>query len=117
MQWLIWLVVLLAAALGGELFHICRQRRELDRLSKSVEHFLLYPEDDIEETLNEGAVANLQNAFSELTAQFSLMRAASAHREEEMTHFVENIAHQIKKRCDRIADSTGYSANEIEASG
>ena len=42
------------------------------------------------------------------------MRAASAHREEEMTHFVENIAHQIKKRCDRIADSTGYSANEIE---
>lgn len=39
MQWLIWLVVLLAAALGGELFHICRQRRELDRLSKSVEHF------------------------------------------------------------------------------
>lgn len=51
MQWLIWLVVLLAAALGGELFHICRQRRELDRLSKSVEHFLLYPEDDIEETL------------------------------------------------------------------
>ena len=76
---------------------------------------MLYPEDDIEETLNEGAVANLQNAFSELTAQFSLMRAASAHREEEMTHFVENIAHQ--KRCDRIADSTGYSANEIEASG
>ena len=75
MQWLIWLVVLLAAALGGELFHICRQRRELDRLSKSVEHFLLYPEDDIEETLNEGAVANLQNAFSELTAQFSLMRS------------------------------------------
>ena len=51
MQWLIWLVVLLAAALGGELFHICRQRRELDRLSKSVEHFLLYPEDGIEETL------------------------------------------------------------------
>ena len=43
MQWLIWLVVLLAAALGGELFHICRQRRELDRLSKAVEHFLLYP--------------------------------------------------------------------------
>lgn len=117
MQWLIWLVVLLAAALGGELFHICRQRRELDRLSKSVEHFLLYPEDDIEETLNEGAVANLQNAFSELTAQFSLMRAASAHREEEMTHFVENIAPSNQKRCDRIADSTGYSANEIEASG
>ena len=36
MQWLIWLAVLLAATLGGELFHICRQRRELDRLSKSV---------------------------------------------------------------------------------
>lgn len=102
MQWLIWLVVLLAAALGGELFHICRQRRELDRLSKSVEHFLLYPEDDIEETLNEGAVANLQNAFSELTAQFSLMRAASAHREEEMTHFVENIAHQIKNAATAL---------------
>ena len=102
MQWLIWLVVLLAVALGGELFHICRQRRELDRLSKSVEHFLLYPEDDIEETLNEGAVANLQNAFSELTAQFSLMRAASAHREEEMTHFVENIAHQIKNAATAL---------------
>ena len=102
MQWLIWLVVLLAAALGGELFHICRQRRELDRLSKAVEHFLLYPEDDIEETLNEGAVANLQNAFSELTAQFSLMRAASAHREEEMTHFVENIAHQIKNAATAL---------------
>lgn len=102
MQWLIWLVVLLAAVLGGELFHICRQRRELDRLSKSVEHFLLYPEDDIEETLNEGAVANLQNAFSELTAQFSLMRAASAHREEEMTHFVENIAHQIKNAATAL---------------
>ena len=59
-------------------------------------------EDGIEETLNEGAVANLQNAFSELTAQFSLMRAASAHREEEMTHFVENIAHQIKNAATAL---------------
>ena len=67
-----------------------------------MEHFLLYPEDGIEETLNEGAVANLQNAFSELTAQFSLMRAASAHREEEMTHFVENIAHQIKNAATAL---------------
>lgn len=70
MQWLIWLVVLLAAALGGELFHICRQRRELDRLSKSVEHFLLYPEDGIEETLNEGAVRIFKTHFPSLRHSF-----------------------------------------------
>ena len=46
--------------------------------------------------MNEGAVANLQNAFSELTAQFSLMRAASAHREEEITAKVfEEHANEI----------------------
>lgn len=102
MQWLICLAAMLAVALGIALFYIYRQKRALDRLSGAIEHFLLYPEAEIPETLNEGAAANLQNDFAKLAAQFGIIRSASAHREAEMTHFVENIAHQIKNAATAL---------------
>ncbi len=72
-----------------------REQEALRRLSERIEHFLLYPDAPLDESLDEGALANLENQFARLERQFLHQRALGREREEQMTCFVENMAHQM----------------------
>ncbi len=73
-----------------------REKKRLAELSGQIEHFLLYAEEPLPETLEEGALANLRNQTSRLENQLLYQRGQSGRREREMTRFVENMAHQMK---------------------
>lgn len=90
-------IAVAAASVILALLAICRnvQKRHKES-SEQIEHFLLYAENPLPETLREGELANLNNQISRLEQQFLYQRAQSVRREEELTRFVENMAHQMK---------------------
>lgn len=88
--------VLGLAAGAGALLCYQRERRRLRELGQQMEHFLLYAENPLPETLNEGSLANLSNQISRLEQQLLHQRSQSGRREAEMTRFVENMTHQMK---------------------
>ncbi len=73
-----------------------KEQKRLTELSEQTEHFLLYAEEPLAETLDEGMFANLNNQISRLEQQLLYQRAQSGQREQEMARFVENMAHQMK---------------------
>lgn len=73
-----------------------KEKKRLLELTGQTEHFLLYGEAFLPETLDEGVFANLNNQVSRLEQQLLYQRAQSRQREGEMARFVENMAHQMK---------------------
>ncbi len=97
MEWL--LLCIAAAALSAAIVFLIiwrRAKKRLGELSGQTEHFLLYGESPLPETLDEGVFANLNNQISRLEQQLLYQRAQSGQREGEMARFVENMAHQMK---------------------
>lgn len=84
------------AAGAAALLHRQREKRRLRELGRQMEHFLLYAEEPVSETLREGELANLDNQVSRLEQQLLYQRAQSCRREQEMTRFTENMTHQMK---------------------
>lgn len=91
-----WLFVLiLAGVLGGVALARKRRRRQMDRLTAQIEHFLLYLQEPLEESLSEGSATNLHNQISRLEQLLILQREAAERQEKQTIRFVENMAHQM----------------------
>lgn len=71
------------------------QNQRLDALVRQMEHFLVYQEQPLYETLEEGTIANLSNYIAKLEEQLNYNKRIGVNREEEMTRFIENMAHQM----------------------
>ena len=93
----VWIALALLglAGCGALLWRLRRQKREMDRLTEQIEHFLLYPHDPPKESLDEGGAANLYNQISRLEQTLLLREEAAARREGQMVRFTENMAHQM----------------------
>ena len=72
------------------------RRKQMRSLTEQIEHFLLYGDAPLTESLSEGSVANLQNLISRLEQQLLVERKAAHHQERQTVRFVENMAHQMK---------------------
>ncbi len=84
-------------AAGAAAWRFCqRKKNRMTELNQQMEHFLLYGENPLSETLDEGTFANLNNQIARLERQLLYQRSQSGQREEEMARFVENMAHQMK---------------------
>lgn len=81
---------------AASLIYYQRGKRRFRTLGQQIEHFLLYSENPLSETLDEGSLANLNNQISRLEQQLLHQRSQSGRREREMTRFVENMSHQMK---------------------
>lgn len=98
-------------------WHLRHQKREIDRLTEQIEHFLLYPDRPLEESLDEGEAANLHNQLSRLEQALLLQKAAAARRERQMVRFTENMAHQMKNALTALQiqlDMLGLYAGDAE---
>ena len=93
----VWMILALSGFAGcaALIALLRRQKRTTERLSDGIEHFLLYPHDPPEETLAEGAAANLYNQISRLEQMLSVQETTAERREQQTTIFIENMAHQI----------------------
>lgn len=72
------------------------RRKQMRSLTEQIEHFLLYGDEPLAESLSEGSVANLQNLISHLEQQLLVERKAAHRQELQTVRFVENMAHQMK---------------------
>lgn len=72
------------------------RRKQMRSLTEQIEHFLLYGDEPLAESLSEGSVANLQNLISRLEQQLLVERKAAHRQELQTVRFVENMAHQMK---------------------
>ncbi len=88
--------VIAAAAVLLLLWREGRERKRLAKLSRQIEHFLLYAEGLLPETLAEGSFANLSNQISQIEQLLLHRQEQSRRREEQVARFVENMAHQMK---------------------
>lgn len=91
--------VLAAAGVLTAVFCLAKSRRDnrkMERLSQQIEHFLLYTDGTLPESLGESRADNLNNQISKLEQLFLHERAASRRNEEQVIQFMENMAHQMK---------------------
>lgn len=72
------------------------RRKQMKSLTEQIEHFLLYGDEPLTESLSEGSAANLQNLISRLEQQLLVERKATHRQERQTVRFVENMAHQMK---------------------
>ena len=72
------------------------RRKQMRSLTEQIEHFLLYGDDPLAESLSEGSAANLKNLISRLEQQLLVERKAAHRQERQTVRFVENMAHQMK---------------------
>ena len=72
------------------------RKKQMKSLTEQIEHFLLYEDEPLPESLSEGSAANLQNLISRLEQQLLVERKAAHHQERQTVRFVENMAHQMK---------------------
>ena len=92
-------IIIAAAGLLCCCVLLWRQRRwkkRLDRLTAQIEHFILYPKEQLQETLSEGSVTNLYNQIVQLEQMLLLEQSKAKRQEQQMIKFVENMAHQMK---------------------
>lgn len=68
---------------------------KMNQLTEEINHFILYSE-HLNESLDESVLSNLANQIRQLEAQLLLERKMVQLREDEFTHFIENMAHQMK---------------------
>ena len=111
---------LILAALGllGCIFLVWRrnrEKREIDRMTTQIEHFLLYSEKPPEESLNEGSAANLYNQISRLEQLLLVQQEAAKRQERQTTRFVENMVHQMKNALTAL--QIQLDLLELHASG
>lgn len=76
--------------------HEIKLKRQMEELTEEISHFLLYPEKTGEESLGEGEIHNLTNQIIHMENQLLHEKQFQNKREEQVTHFVENMAHQMK---------------------
>ena len=72
------------------------RKKHVNYLTEQIDHFLLYMDAPLEETLSEGSEANLHNQISRLEQLLLLQQKAAQRQERQTTRFVENMAHQMK---------------------
>lgn len=72
------------------------RRKQMKSLTEQIEHFLLYGDEPLTESLSEGSAANLLNLISRLEQQLLVERKAARRQERQTVRFVENMAHQMK---------------------
>lgn len=72
------------------------RKKQVKFLTEQIEHFLLYLDAPLAETLSEGDAANLHNQISRLEQQLMVQGEAARRQERQTTRFVENMAHQMK---------------------
>lgn len=72
------------------------RKKQMKSLTEQIEHFLLYGDEPLTESLSEGSAANLQNLISRLEQQLLVERKAAHRQERQTVRFVENMAHQMK---------------------
>lgn len=94
----VYLILALAGLLGCVLlaWRHRREKKELDRLTAQIEHFLIYAREPLAEVLSEGSVTNLYNQISQLEQLLLVEQEAAKRQERQTTRFVENMAHQMK---------------------
>lgn len=94
----LWAVLAAVGFLAAAICLIWSRRaiRRMERLSQQIEHFLLYPDQAIPESLDEGRADNLSNQLSKLEQLFLHEKAANRRSEEQVIRFMENMAHQMK---------------------
>ena len=97
MEW-IYIVIALAGLFccGFLLWRQRRWKKQLDRLTAQIEHFILYSREQLRESLSEGSVTNLYNQIARLEQMLLLEQSKAKRQERQMTRFVENMAHQMK---------------------
>lgn len=71
-------------------------RRQAEELTEEISHFLLYFEKVGEESLEEGEIYNLTNQMIRMEKRLLHEKEFQQKQEEQVTHFVENMAHQMK---------------------
>ena len=76
--------------------HERKIKKQAEELTEEIGHFLLYPEKAGEESLEEGEIYNLMNQIIRMEKQLLHEKEFQKKREEQVTHFVENMAHQMK---------------------
>lgn len=95
-----WVYIIIAAAgllcFGILLWRQRRWKKQLDRLTAQIEHFILYPQELLRESLSEGSVTNLYNQIAKLEQMLLLEQSKAKRQEQQMIRFVENMAHQMK---------------------
>lgn len=97
MEWIY--IIIVSAGLLCCGFLLWRQRqwkKRLDRLTAQIEHFILYPNEPLRESLSEGSVTNLYNQIIGLEQMLLLEQSKAKRQERQMIRFVENMAHQMK---------------------
>ena len=72
-----------------------REKREIDRLTAQIEHFLLYSQKPMAESLSEGGISNLYNMISRLEQLLLVQQEAAKRQEKQTARFVENMVHQM----------------------
>lgn len=72
-----------------------KAEKKMEELTEEINHFLLYFEYP-EESLKEGFIYNLANQVRKLETQLLHEQNSAQKREKEFTHFIENMAHQMK---------------------
>lgn len=97
MEWLYLILAVLGCA--GCILLLCshnRRRKDIDLMTSQVEHFLLYAQRPVTETLSEGSLNNLNNQISRLEQLLFVQREGAKRQEKQTTRFVENMVHQMK---------------------
>lgn len=79
-----------------------KQKRCMERAVEDIEHFLLYPEEMQEESLEEGYMHNLMNQIIKLETQAVYDRKRYGEKEAHVNCFIENMAHQMKTSITAI---------------
>lgn len=72
-----------------------KQNKRMQELIVQIDHFQIHGKEPLQETLQEGIFANLNNQIARLEEQFCFYQSRGIKREEEMIHFVENMTHQM----------------------
>ena len=87
------------------------RRKQMKSLTEQIEHFLLYEDEPLPESLSEGSAANLQNLISRLEQQLLVERRAAHRQERQTVRFVENMAHQMKNAVEHTAPGSTVTAS------
>lgn len=98
MQQALWM----ACVIGLVLLCLAQRKRQqetekkIQEMAESMAHFMVYRQKKQEETLEEGALANLQNEIAGMEEIFLYQQAKHDEEEARLNQFMENMAHQMK---------------------
>lgn len=97
MEWILGVLCILFFVLFlFEYIRFQRQKKNMVRITEELDQFFYCPIAPHTMNLDEGYFANMYNQIAKLEEQVLKVEKNSKVREQEMTVFIENMAHQIK---------------------